>query len=216
MVEIEFAITKLTNFLHMTEGINLGKEELDFFAPKFQYNNVLLRKGGNQTLFNARVPIEYKKLSAVCIKFFNQKIRPEAVIQFLASFLYVKSQNLIFEMDFEDKFIVMKPAKIFYFAIYDFQLGRIGREVPILVQENIESDYNVKDYFTRKDLSAFTKELAKKGFSFDNYESNWKIVKIETKMNKEIIYCSYIDMFQFLNYDTIKQFLTKIMLKLGN
>ena len=216
VVEIEFAITKLTNFLQLTEGINLGKEDLHFFASKFQYNNVLIRKGGNQTLFNARVPIEYKKLSAVCIKFFNQKIKPEAIIQYLASYLYVQSQIYVFELDLEDKFIIMSPAKLYYFSIFDFKLGRIDREVPILVQENIETEHITKEYLTRKELSSFTKLLAKKGFTFDSYESNWKIVKIEKNDKGTIIYCSYIDLFQFLNYDTIKQYLTKIMLKLQN
>ena len=219
IVEIDFAIEKLISFLQLTEGKSLTTQDLAFFSSKFQYDNALLRKGGNQTLFNAKIPLNYandhENLSSICIKFFNEKIRPEAIIQFIASFLYQQNQNLIFEIELEDKMIIMKPTNLFYFSIHDFKLGKINREVSILVQENIDSNLRSKDYLTRKELSTFTKLLAKKGLVFDSYESNWKIVKIEKGATKEIFYCSYLDLFLVINYDLIKNFITKTLVQLN-
>lgn len=210
-IEIDFAIEKLISFLYLTEGKNLSAKDIAFFSPKFDYEKAVIRKGGNQTLFNAKVPIEYANLSSICIKFFNEKIKPEAIIQYLASYLFLLNEKLVFDMDFEDKKIIMNPAKLLYFTVCDFKLGRMENKISILVQENIESNYNIKDVLPRKELSAVTKLLAKKGFSFDSYESNWKIIKIEKNPEKVIYYLSYIDIFQFIDYPKLEYFITRIL-----
>ena len=214
-VEIDFAIEKLISFLYLTEGKNLTVQDIAFFSPKFDYNRAIVRKGGNQTLFNAKIPIEYASISSVCIKFFNEKIRPEAIIQFIASFLYTQSMDLVFDIEFENKKFIMKPANLFYFSILDFQLGTIKREVSILVQENIEQLFDTKDHIARKELSTFTRLLAKRGFSFDSYESNWKIRKIEKNGDKNIYFLTYIDIFQFLDYTKLEYHINRILVELN-
>ena len=214
-IEIEFAIEKLLSFLHLSEGKNLDTKDLNFFTSRFQYNNAIFRKGGNQPLFNAFMPLSSDKIPEITIKFYNEKIKPEAIIQFLASYQYVREKNVIFEMELNDKIVIIKPAKILYFAIYNFNLGYSSKEIPILVQENITSKYITKHYLTRKELSQFSKLVAQKGFAFDNYESNFKILDIKNINKKETYYCSYIDMFQMLNYDALKGLITKILVKIN-
>ena len=57
--------------------------------------------------------------------------------------------------------------------------------------------------------------LAQKGYSFDSYESNWKILKIEKRDGKDIFFISYIDIFQFVDYEKLKYYLTQILLKIN-
>ena len=157
------------------------------------------------------MPLVSDEIPEITIKFYNEKIKPEAVIQFIASYQYVQGQNIKFEMELIDKIVKIEPAKILYFAIYNFNLGYSSREIPILVQENITSKYITKNYLTRKELSQFAKLIAKEGFVFDNYESNFKILDIKQEHEKDTYYCSYIDMFQMLNYDALKGLITKIL-----
>ena len=161
------------------------------------------------------MPFTSDKIPEITIKFYNEKIKPEAVIQFIASYQYVLKNNIIFEMESEEKKILVQPAKILYFTIHNFKMGNNTREVPILVQENIKSDYRTKDNLERKELSKFTKLLAKQNFAFDSYESNFKITEIQKVNEKVLFYCSYIDMFHLLNYDAIKGQISKILVELN-
>lgn len=214
-IEIDFAIEKLISFLHLSEGKFLDTKAITFFSSKFEYNHAIFRKGGNQTLFNAFMPLDNHKIPEITIKFFNERIKPEAVIQFLAGYQYVQKKDIIFELEINDKIIFVQPAKIIYFALYNFSLGKTTREVPILVQENIRSKYKTKDYLTRKELSDFSKFMAKRNFAFDSYESNFIITDIQKKDGKELYNCFYIDMFQLLDYEAIKGEITKILIKLN-
>lgn len=205
----------MISFLHLSEGKYLDTKDIAFFSSKFEYNQASFRKGGNQTLFNAFMPLDNRKIPEITIKFFNERIKPEAVIQFLAGYQYVRKKDIIFEMDLEDKIIFVHPAKIVYFALYNFNMGRTTREIPILVQENVRSKYRTKDYLTRKELSDFSKLIAKRNFAFDSYESNFKITNIQKRDEKELYTCSYIDMFQLLDYEAIKGEITKILVKIN-
>lgn len=187
---------------------------MKFFAPKFQYNNAIVRKSGSQTLFNVFVPLGSKKFPAMVIKFYNQKMSPEALIQYVASYQYFFSQNSYYELELSDKIIVMKPANILYFSIYDFTLGKISRKIPIIVQESIDENYSISDYLERKDLSRYTKMMTKQGFTLDSYESNWKIKSIAERDGKSIYYCHYIDIFQSTEYEKIRYLINKIMVEL--
>ena len=214
-IEIDFAIEKLISFLHLSEGKYLDTKDIVFFSSKFEYNHAIFRKGGNQTLFNAFMPLDNHQIPEITIKFFNERIKPEAVIQFLAGYQYVRKKDIIFEMEINDKIIIVEPAKILYFALYNFNLGKTKREIPILVQENVGTKFKTKNYLTRKELSDFSKLIAKRNFAFDSYESNFIITDIQKKDGKELYNCSYIDMFQLLDYEAIKGEITKIIVKIN-
>ena len=123
----------------------------------------------------------------------------------------MKSQYKVIELELGEKNIIVRPADIYYFTVYDYKQGKEERDIPILIQENIEEKFPIRTYLERKELSMFTKLLARKGFSFDSYESNWKIEKIEQKEDVMTIHCAYIDMFQFRGYEVLKSFLAQIV-----
>lgn len=213
IVFIDFALALVKDIIKFYNGKEFKNlTDINQVKKLYDYEGLELLKSGAQTLFITILPAEIDFITMITIK--PYKIKSSAIVHFLASvFLWEKNlhEKII---NINKKTIIIRIAKPLLFDIFKFSLGKVHKEIPILVTEGIESKFYIRDYLSRSELSSISKTIAKENkFSFDSYPSNWKIVELSS--DNKTITIVYVDLIYSSDYSLISPYIKKILSNMG-